>query len=223
MAIDNFLTDLGDALNQPADDQLDSNVVLNLKLYFKSCMNETDIETASDIYLLEYLRSEFGEWPLMPLRKKNLKKFTNNLSMNNVATFLNSSTSKYGIENYLAKLTIFEMPLIFRFQIDVYERYDESTLLMRLNSPEDFCVIQNFLPSNEQQKIAFHKLMRQLRKLFLYALNDYEDLIRGFSPKFFGKSIIEESLFKAQINEMLYLAEKIYFINNNNYKCGVRR
>ena len=215
MAINNFLTDLADVLGEPKK-STDSLNIMNFKMFYQSCMNETDVELYSDMYFLEFMRSEFGEWPLIPIEKRNLNKFKNNLNVNNAATFLPST--RYGIENYLAKITILEMPFVFRFQIDVYE---DLSLLMKLNTPEDFCVMQNFLPKTPRQTDAFYKLMKKISVLLLNSLNHNEKSY--LSLLLLSTDLDDEKLFNTQIAEMLRLADHVYFLNDSKYRCGTKR
>jgi hypothetical protein len=154
MAIDNFLVDLSSLLDEPYMPVVDSKVVQNLKKFYESCTNELDIEANSDVQFYEYLRSEFGDWPMVPLDADVIgRKLTNKLGRSGIF-------DKEGyIEVVLARLTILHMPLVFRFANDLSP---DHRLLMRLSTPQDFCVLQNFLPGDRKEREAFDALVKEV-------------------------------------------------------------
>jgi len=154
MAIDSFLVDFGSILEEPYMPLKDSKIVFNLKKFYSSCVNELDIETESDVGFYEYMRSDFGDWPMVPVDSSvSNKKFTNNLIRSNV--FDQSSF----VEVVLARLTVLHTPIVFRFAIDLS---DDHRFLVRLSTPQDFCSLQNFLPNTQNEIEAFRILVKTI-------------------------------------------------------------
>lgn len=153
MAIDNLLDDLTSVMKEPINQKKDSKIVSSVKEFYKTCTNESDIEDFSDIYLYKFFRKEFGDIPMLPTKKE----FNNNFESNNALGFL--PHIYYGIEKFLAQLTIFDMPLIFRFKSGTT---DKSLILMKLNTPQDFCEMQNFIPKSYLEIQAFNKLIKEI-------------------------------------------------------------
>lgn len=187
MAIEQSLTDLSEILNEPISRD-DNKAVANFKLFFKSCTNQTDIESNSDVQFIRLMTEKFGFWPIV----KNLyepKPFS----------------SLFGIEEYLAKLVSIRMPLVFRF-----ESIEHTTkMIMKITGTEDFCIMQKYLPKDDSTKAGFIKLLKQIK-------NYFNDALRI-------NSIDDEEEFNEQINDMLQLLNKLYFLNDSRYLCGAPR
>ena len=157
LASDNFLNDLSKVLEEPLENH-DSNIVKNLKTFYKSCSDDLDIESYSDTHFYKFLYKEIGEWPILGLKND---RSLNEKTDESEANFL--TTTRFGIEIFLAKLTILEMPLVFRFMSDLSK---DNRILMRINTPADFCDFQNLLPQTAHESKEFFILMKQLRDYF---------------------------------------------------------
>lgn len=157
LARDNFLNDLSDVLKEPHENQ-DSNVVKNFKKFYRSCTDYLDTESFADKYLYMFLYKEIGEWPILEIKQEKLL----NLTTKGTDTDFLTNT-RFGIEVFLAKLTVLDMPLIFRFMNDLSK---DNYLLMRINTPADFCDVQKLLPKTADESRHFYELVKQIRDDF---------------------------------------------------------
>lgn len=157
LASDNFLNDLSDVLEEPHENH-DSNVVKNFKKFYMSCTDYLDTESFADKYLYMFLYKEIGEWPILKIKHEKLL----NLTTKGTDTDFLTNT-RFGIEIFLAKLTVLDMPLIFRFMNDLSK---DNYLFMRINTPADFCDFQNLLPKTADESRHFYELVKQIRDDF---------------------------------------------------------
>ena len=154
-AIDNFLDDFTSVMEEPISQKTDSKIISSAKKFYKTCTNESDIENFSDKYLYQFFSKEFGEIPMLQMKQKS----ENYPGLKNEVKFV--SFTNYGIEKFLAKMTILDMPLIFRFKSGIS---DKSLIVMKLNTPPNFCVMQNFLPKTTVHEKAIYKLFKDIIK-----------------------------------------------------------
>ena len=156
----------------------------NFRLYYQSCLDLKEIEAKSDAAFVDYTRNELGEWPMLrKIEKPN-------------------ANEPFEIEKFLAKLSLFQSPIVFRF---VNDDFNCTHIMMRFLVPADFCSIRRLLPKNQTEKIHFTKFLKNLNK----HLRESSDNL---------KSVDDEELDR-QINEMLELAKIIYFLNDEKYNC----
>lgn len=113
------------------------------------------------------------------------------------------SDSVFTMENHLASLTLLRVPLFFRFLSD---DFNHTKILMKILFPEDYCRLQSFFPNSTTTKFQFKKLLKTIIGYF-HEKNDLK---------------LNEEDFNEQVEEMLQLAEKVYFIKSDLYRCGVR-
>lgn len=190
MAYEKMLDDISDILKSPIDPRVDLDLVSNFKLFYQSCVNQNSIEFASDFHFHEYMHTQLGPWPLVPYPNQG-------------KTILYSNKSLFGFEEHLAQLTLLRMPILLRFESD---DFNHSTILMKIVIPEDFCHLQNFFPNTTKSRAEFKKMLKNIRN-YMFETFQMTD------------SSNETSL-DEQINEMLALASQIFFLNNNDYRCG---
>ncbi|RNA40851.1 endothelin-converting enzyme 1-like [Brachionus plicatilis] len=107
-----------------------------------------------------------------------------------------STDSLFSMEDRLATLTLLRVPIFFRFLSD---DFNHTKILMKILFPEDYCRLQRFFPNTTIAKI--HVIQ------YFHEKSDFK-----LSEEDFGK----------QIDEMLELAHKVYFIRSDMYRCGVR-
>ena len=208
MAYEKMLQDISDILKMPLVEKEESRLVSNFKLFYQSCINQTDVEFNSDRELVELMTNEVGPWPLVPSLNP-----TNSDSTNLPAKFL--TETRFGIEEHLFKLTYLGTPILFRFESN---DFNHTKIIMQIVVPSDFCKIQNFLPHNNQTKKDFFKLMRTLRNYMFESINGGID----FTTAKQQNESIYEVVFEEQIEEMLMLANQIYFVNDSRYNCARR-
>jgi hypothetical protein len=195
LAYEKVLQDISDVLSEEADFELDSPAVQNFKIFYASCVNKDLIEYQTEGHFLNYMREEFGEWPML-------------LS----SPLGGAAEDSSEIEEQVAKLTTMRMPLLFRFETD---DFNHTRILFKILIPEDFCFLQKFLPNTttgggEKSKsyAAFFTLVRNIQSSMLES-----------SPSPATKA----SDLDTQISEMLRLADHLYFLNNARYKCGTKK
>ena len=114
-----------------------------------------------------------------------------------------SSDSIFELENHLASLTLLRMPIFFRFLSD---DFNHTKILMKILFPEDYCRLQSFFPNSTTNKLQFKKFLKTIISYF-HETNDFK---------------LTEEDFNEQTEEMLQLADKVYFIKSDLYRCGVR-
>ncbi len=106
MAYERMLLHMSNVLKSSIDTLEDSKLVTNFKLYYQSCLNQSDVELNADADLFKLLEAELGRWPLVPRVNASLKKEDNYQG----ARFSNSSL--FGVEEHL-----FRFCFIFIFWI----------------------------------------------------------------------------------------------------------
>ena len=192
LAYEKMLQDISDILKEDIDPDRDSTIVQNFKNFYASCTNKHQIEYKTDYRFLEYMRNEFSDWPML-------------LS---VGAMLENKPS-VDLEDHLAKLTTLRMPLLFRFESD---DYNHTQILFKILLPEDFCLLQKFLPNvinrNERAFTSFFNLVKNIQVSMLESLNISTKMNTNFDD---------------QISEMLKLANKLYFLNDARYRCGIKK
>lgn len=191
MAYDKMLKDISEIFYEPIDTN-NSETVKNFKRFYKSCLDDKKIEMSSDKDILNYLRNDLGDWPMVPWNKSD--NFTSN--------------NEFQFEKYVANLSLLNIPLIFRFESD---DINNTRILMRVITTRDYCAIQPLIPENND-KIKLEKFKRLLLQLKEYF---YEDM-----PIMSVKDSHEQQNFTQQFDEMIELARIIYFINTDKYQCN---
>ncbi|CAF0711083.1 unnamed protein product [Brachionus calyciflorus] len=110
----------------------------------------------------------------------------------------------FGFEKILSKLQGLQMPFLFSFLSDEFD----SKIIMNINFPKDYCKFQNFYPKSNTTRSKFIKMYKNFLDLIKDSLNIEKN---------------SHSNFDEQIDEMLQVAHRIYFINSDLYQCGRRR
>lgn len=188
LAYEKMLQDISDVLKEPIDgNSNDTPIVKDFKRFYASCTAKDKIEYDTDRYFLDYMSAEFSEWPLLNAKSQKGRKIE--------------------LEEHLAKLTTLRMPLLFRFESD---DFNHSQILFKILVPEDFCLLQKFLPTNSSSKayFFFFNLVNSIQKSMWEGVNRYSS-IEERPPQ------VDD-----QIVQMLKLAQKLYFLDNSRYKCG---
>jgi hypothetical protein len=145
---------------------------------------------------------EIGDWPLIPNMNSSLSSIVTD-------TEFSSATSFFGFENMLSKLTLLKMPFLLRFESN---DFNNSKILMQIVVPLNFCKLQNFFPNSSLALHRFVKLVKQIRNFMFESLNDIE-----------WNNFYTNDEFDMQLNEMVEVAKRIYFLNDERYHCAKAR
>ena len=164
-------------------------------------MNQTDVELNADTHFLSYIKEEIGDWPLVPNIKSKLT----------MTTDLNLSTKQpsgifWGFEKILSQLTLLKMPFLLRFESN---DFNNSKILMQIVVPANFCKLQNFFPNTTLTRKLFIRLIKQIRNSMFESLNGIE-----------WNSFYTNDEFDLQLIEMIEVAKRIYFLNDERYHCA---
>ena len=164
-------------------------------------MNQTDVELNADKNFLSYLSQEIGDWPLVPdINSKS--------TLNAQSSFNRKVVSKsfFGFEKILSGLTFLKMPFLLRFESN---DFNNSKILMQIVVPANFCKLQNFFPNSTLTMKLFMRLIKQLRNSMFESFNGIE--WNGF---------YSNDEFDQQVNEMIEMAKRVYFLNDEKYHCA---
>ena len=173
------------------------------KKYYQSCLNQTDVELGADKQFYAYMLNEIGEWPLLP----RLNTPRDERTIRPGSEF--GTSSYFGFEKLAAKLTSMRMPFLLRFESN---DFNNTKILMQVVVPQNFCKLQNFFPNTSESKREFAKLAKQIRNYMFESFNGIE----------FNSNYYNSSYFEQQLEEMIALAQRVYFLNDEKYFCGSR-
>jgi predicted metalloendopeptidase len=245
VAQEKLYQDLSEIFDAAHDELTESSIIHNFKKYYKSCSNPERIEQYADKEFVNFMQKEMGEWPLIAKsqigngmtgtglskeleqekddRKQELEQEREDIREKKQGN--KSKLNQINIEYYIHKLTKLQMPMLFRFASD---DHNSSRILMHVLLPEDFCLKQQLYPKDKKTTIAFKTLMRNFRDYFYEAVNNVDYYASSLSISNSTESSGSasgsdsgsfESLFEQQVDDMLDLANRFYFVNQNVYQC----
>ena len=220
IAYENMLNEVSEALGDPVifhhaeNDQHDDELANTFKTFYRSCLNISDIEANADAQFMRLMRSEIGPWSLVPILEAQAKHDENDDDVEDVAQF--SASTRLGIEAHLFKLTYLDMPLVFDFESS---DFNHTSIQMQLFIVEDFCKMQQLLPNTTSSRQRFLKMVKVMRDLMFESINGVDFYTAAEKSSSFVNTSLYDTPFEAQVDEMLRLANRLYFLNDSRYHC----